>query len=177
MKILIVQTSSRQIQYTTNLLKKKLEKDHQNSFQDISLNRSPNIAVEIWDSTKPQITCADIKRSKADLFINFNLNGFEQSTLTDGIAYNLLDCKQLHILLKSRLPEERYLAKQLSISMFFYCVDPEYCEYLQDKYPDIPYLKTIEGWKKEGEENSASKNADILFSIVREIAKFCRMVP
>ena len=121
MKILIVQPDRGQMQKIISLLKEKIEKCSQEFIDNDPQSKSQGITVEIWDNTKLSVTCADIKKSEADLFINFNLAGFEQSTLTDGIAYNLLNCKQIHILLKDHLPHEKYLAKQLSISMFFYC--------------------------------------------------------
>ena len=158
-------------------MKKKLEKSSQNTLQNIFSNMSQAITVEIWDSAKSLVTCADVKKSEADLFINFNLSGFGQSTLTDGIAYNLLNCKQIHILLKDKLPEEKYLAKQLSISMFLYCVDREYCRYLQKKYPDIPYLKAVEGWKSDEEENSTANHVEALERVIREVIQLCGMFP
>lgn len=176
MKIFITQPASRQIQKVIKLMKEKLEGSSQNTLQNIPHNAFPNITVEIWDSASPQITCADIKKSEADLFINFNLSGFGQSTLTDGIAYNLLDCKQIHILLKDNLAEEKYLAKQLSISMFFYCADVEYCRRLQKKYPDIPYLKAIESWKKGEEENNTANHAEALEHVVWEVIQLCRIL-
>lgn len=177
MKILIGRIASRQLQDTVYLMKKKLEEYHQDTSLGVSPGGNTGIAVEIWDGTGTQLTCADIKKSGADLFVNFDLDGFGQSTLTDGIAYNLLDCKQIHILLKNSSPEERYLAKQLSISMFFYCADSGYCRYLQDKYPDIPYLKAIGEWKREGEENCLSDNADTLCAIMHEVSKICHILP
>jgi len=177
MKILIAQTSSQEMKKTIKRMKEKLEGNYQDSFQGVSPNTAPMIIVEIWEGTNLPITCADIKKSEADLFINFNLAGFGQSTLTDGVAYNLLDCKQIHILLKDKLPEERYLAKQLSISMFFYCTDFKYYKYLKDKYSDIPYLKAIDGWKEEWEENSSEENAETLCGIVREVLQICRILP
>lgn len=177
MKILIIQPDSKQIQKAISLMKEKIEERDQELSQDISHSRSQGIMVEIWDSAKLPITCVDIKKSEADLFINFNLAGFEQSTLTDGLAYNLLDCKQIHILLEDHLINERYLMKQLSISMFFYCEGAEYYHYLKGKYCNIPYLKMIEGCKKNGKENSDENYAEVLYYIVREVMRCCRMIP
>lgn len=175
MKILIGPTSSRQMQKAIKLMKKMLEEKQQNYLQDVSQIEEQQIVVEVWDDIKSPITCADIRKSGADLFIDFDLAGFVQSTLTDGIAYNLLDCKQIHILFGDRIPEERYLVKQLSISMFFYTTDAEYCRYLRDRYPDMPYLKVIEGWKKDEEENSAGDYAEKLCSIILEVMQLCGM--
>lgn len=173
MKILVGQTSSEQMQKAIKLMKERLEQKRQDCLRDASQSAAQQIAVEVWGDTKPPITCADIRKSGAGLFINFDLAGFGQSTLTDGIAYNLLDCKQIHILLRDRIPEEKYLAKQLSISMFFYTADAGYGQYLRERYPDIPYLKTIEGWKKDEEESSAGDHAEKLCSIVREVMQLC----
>ena len=177
MKILIIQPDSKQIQKAISLMKEKIEGRDQELSQDIYHSRSQGIIVEIWDSAKLPITCVDIKKSEADLFINFNLAGFEQSTLTDGLAYNLLDCKQIHILLEDHLINEKYLMKQLSISMFLYCVDREYCRYLQKKYPDIPYLKAVEGWKSDEEENSTANHVEALERVIREVIQLCGMFP
>lgn len=138
----------------------------------------PDTVVEVWDNTESKLTYADLKKAEADLFVNFNLTGFEQSTLTDGIAYNLLNCKQIHILLDKNLPNEKYLAKQLSISMFFYCIGAEYCRYLWKKYPDLPYLKEIGGLQVQAGEmqDSILENADALCGVVREVLEICHMM-
>lgn len=114
-----------------------------------------------------------VKELSPDMLITVNLEGFEQSTLTDNISYNLLDCKQIHFIFDKNLPNERYLIKPLSISMFFYCTDDEYCKYLLEKYPDIPYLKTmnIEGI----EQDSVTANVDALWKSVCEVMKICKL--
>ena len=61
---------------------------------------------------------------------------------------------------------EKYLEKQLSISMFFYCADHDYYEYLLKTYPDIPYLKEIS-------QNAGM--ADVMCRIVMEIAQMCNI--
>ena len=91
MKILIVQTASAKIQKIARRLKEKLQ------------DCDKNITVELWEESRRQIACADIRQAQADLFITFNLAGFEQCTLTGGVAFNLLDCKQIHFLLDAKL--------------------------------------------------------------------------
>lgn len=164
MKILIVQPSSGNLARTITLAREKLQ------------TLSENISVELWDNTKREITYADVVKAEADLFVTFNLQGFEQSTLTDGIAYNLLNCRQIHILLDTQVSNEQFLSKQLSIAMFFYCVDTAYCEYLGKQYPDIPYLKEIHGWRcVEAEVRDTEENAGILCNIIREVAEICHI--
>lgn len=152
MKILIVQTVKEQEEVLAEL-REKLQL------------RYPDAAVELWDSIKAPVTYAQLREAEPDLFINFDLTGFEQSTLTGGIAYNLLNCKQIHILLQDRLTNEKYLKKQLSISMFFYCVSHTCFEYLSRTYPDIPYLKEMTG---DGGINS-------LYVAVMEVMEICHI--
>lgn len=164
MKILIVKTLSGKPGKMLELLQDKL----QLLYGDMS--------VEVWDNGKKEITLADVKQSEADLFVNFNLSGFEQDTLTGGIAYNLLNCKQIQILFDAKLPNEKYLSKQLSIAMFFYCVGSDYRRYLLNRYPDIPYLKEIEGWNHGNTDTDIAENADILCGIIQEIVRICHII-
>lgn len=116
-----------------------------------------------------------IRKEEADLLLTFELVGFERTTLTNNVSYNLLPCKQIHIITKDNLPNEKYLEKQLSISMFFYCTDSKYYQYLLKKYPDIPYLKETKGWKNSGDEESVETNAKILSDIITEVMQICHM--
>jgi len=116
-----------------------------------------------------------VRNKNTNFFVAFNLTGFDQTTLTDNISYNLLPCKQIHIITKDNLPNEKYLEKQLSISMFFYCTDAKYCQYLLEKYPDIPYLELVEEWKEQDNEESVESNAKILSNIVEEVIQMCHM--
>ena len=163
MKILIVQTASAKIQKIARRLKEKLQ------------DCDKNITVELWEESRRQIACADIRQAQADLFITFNLAGFEPCTLTGGVAFNLLDCKQIHFLLDAKLENEKYLARLLSISMFFYCADEAFYHLLMEKYPDLPYLKEMDGWEREGGEEGLEKNAETLCRAVREVAALCHL--
>lgn len=116
-----------------------------------------------------------LRKETVDLLLTFEMLGFEKSTLAGGISYNLLPCKQIHIITKDNLPNEKYLEKQLSISMFFYCTDSKYYHYLLEKYPDIPYLKEVKGWKSSDDEKSAETNANILSEIIEEVMQICHM--
>ena len=61
-----------------------------------------------------------VKDENPDLLISYNLAGFELSTLTDSVLYNLLDCRQFHFITKDNLPNEKYLEKLLSINLFVF---------------------------------------------------------
>ena len=86
-----------------------------------------------------------LSKESFDLIITFELVGFEQTTLMGGISYNLVNSKFVNFLLHENLKNEKYLSKQLSLSMFFYCAGEEYAAYLREHYPDIPYLKILQG--------------------------------
>jgi len=110
-----------------------------------------------------------LKTLQPDLLITTDLQGFEQRTLTDNIAFNLADCKQLHLLLHKNLPNESYLGKQLSIAMFFYCAGNAYYDELSSRYPDLPYLKQLEGWQDAAGKQAMEQNAAILCSVIKEV--------
>ena len=60
-----------------------------------------------------------IKKMNPELLLTVDLAGFDRVTLTDNIAYNLLDCKQVHVICGKTLQNEKALEKALSIAMFF----------------------------------------------------------
>lgn len=117
----------------------------------------------------------EVATSSDDLLLTFDLYGFEWCTIMDKLSFNLLPCKQIHIITQANLPNEKYLEKQLSISMFFYCTDSQYYQYLLEKYPDIPYLKEVKGWKNSNDEESAESNAHILSDIIEEVMQICHI--
>lgn len=143
-------------------------------FQKV-LNReqSHKLMFIFYDSITEKNICAKIKETAPDLIITTNLLGFEQKTLTDNLAFNLLDCKQIHLLLHENLINEVYLSKQLSISMFFYCLGEDYFRNIAKKYPNLPYLKKIDGWQIGESPNAVKTNAKILFGIVQEVLEQC----
>ncbi|MCM1126803.1 MAG: hypothetical protein NC429_10050 [Lachnospiraceae bacterium] len=114
-----------------------------------------------------------IQSSGADLVITINLSGFELTTLTGGISYNLWNAKFVHFLLKRNLKNEIILQKPLSISMFFYCVGKEYKEYLLKKYPEIPYLEELSEWEDNSDEEAVLRNAGRMAYAVYKTAGKC----
>lgn len=134
--------------------------------------KQENISVVIWQE-KRGITNKEVNEMGIDLVITFDLCGFNHSTLTDGIAYNLLDCKQIHFLKNRNLSNEMYLSKPLSISMFFFCFDFEYYNYLIKKCPDIPFLEVINMVAEEDELESYAKS---LYAVIEKVADACGMI-
>lgn len=111
----------------------------------------------------------DPKKISADILITMDLCGFDQVTLTNNVSYNLLNCKQLHLLLHRNLSNETCLAKQLSISMFFYCLGDGYYDYLRENYPNLPYLHKISHWDLDNTVTAIEKNAVVLYAMLKEI--------
>ena len=131
--------------------------------------------VEIYTcKNTSELAGLDLKQPPTDLIVTFNLAGFDISTLTDGLSYNLVDSKFIHFLLHENLPNEKYLSKQLSISMFFYCVGNEYCDYLWKTYPEIPWLKELTGWNAEETQNT-EPNVACIVSAIEEVMRECRL--
>ncbi len=122
-----------------------------------------------YDAKEQTDILRNIRTMHPDLLITTDLQGFEQCTLTDNIAFNLADCKQLHLLLHEDLPNESYLGKQLSIAMFFYCVGNAYYDELNSRYPELPYLKKLEGWQDATGKQAMEQNAAILCSVIKEV--------
>ncbi len=116
-----------------------------------------------------------LREVPADIIITFDLEGFEQSTLTDGISYNLLNSKFVNLLLHENLPNEKYLKKQLSISMFFYCVGDGYYQHLLNSYPELPYLKPLEGWQVAEGEESMTRNLECIMAAIEEVLRECHL--
>ena len=123
--------------------------------------------------TLEQFNLTRIQFSGADLVVTVNLYGFEFTTLTGGISYNLWNTKFVHFLLDENLPDEKYLAHPLSISMFFFCKGTGYQKYLQKRYPLSPYLEAITGWREDAGEKAVKENAACLAALVWKAAEKC----
>lgn len=116
---------------------------------------------------------SELQTLAPDILVTTDLLGFEQCTLTESISYNLLNCKQIHLLLREKLANEKYLEKQLSMAMFFYCAGDSYYKLLRIKYPDMPWLKSIPGWQIGEDACAAERNAEILCEILEEVSAEC----
>ena len=143
-------------------------------FQE-KLSRAGNAEVTCmrYASGERRDIIGEIKSLHPDLLITVDLAGFEQCTLTDNISYNLLDCKQLHLLLHENLPNEPYLAGQLSIAMFFYCAGDAYYDALLRRYPNLPWLKKLPGWQNGADKLTGNHNGEILLTAFQEVLREC----
>lgn len=115
----------------------------------------------------------DIKALRPYLLITVDLPGFEQCTLTSNVSYNLLDCKQLHLLLHENLRNESYLAGQLSIAMFFYCAGDALYNRLAQRYPYLPYLKKIPGEQEKPDDQTEKGNGERYYGALQEMLREC----
>jgi hypothetical protein len=152
-----------------------------------SILKNDTLRRRIEDKTGCETVCLNIdqiglnnlfgklKELSPDLLMTTDLTGFEQSTLTDNISYNLLDCKQIHLLLHDKLPNEHLLEKQLSIAMFFYCTHNEYYEYLVRTYNNLPYIRKITGWNEAKGDADCADNADVISSIINDVRTKCKL--
>lgn len=78
------------------------------------------IFVDTSDFSKRAELTVKLKEISPDLLVTYNLAGFELCTYTDGLSYNLVDCRQFHLKENRCLPNEEYLFKEKSINMFFF---------------------------------------------------------
>ena len=85
-----------------------------------SLKKSGETDMRFIDtrSTVRNTLINQIKTIEPDILVTYNTAGFEFSTLTDGIAYNLIDCRQIHFLVNDSIPNLHMLEKNLSLNMF-----------------------------------------------------------
>lgn len=130
--------------------------------------------VSFVDVTLQGDLIGKIKEINPEILLTINLAGFDRTTLTDNVAYNLLDCKQLHVICDENLRNEKELEKLLSIAMFFACSRREMYEVLKVKYPHIPWLACMEAWS-HSEELSAKKNVAEIASVIESVMKECRL--
>jgi len=113
------------------------------------------------------------KHKECDLLIVLDMAGFEAETLTGGRSYNLLNCKQVHLLLWDWREREHYMTKPLSMAMFFYVAGRENYDRLKSEYEQLPYLKLLEGWKSS--QDTESDNVPAIIAAVEEVCTVCRL--
>ena len=76
--------------------------------------------MDTSDSIHRNLLQEFVQNESPDLLVSYNLAGFELGTLTDSLLYNLIDCRQFHIIKKRSLPNEKYLQKLKSINLFIF---------------------------------------------------------
>jgi len=76
--------------------------------------------IDTSDSIKRSHLEATVSAFAPDLLVSYNLAGFELSTLADSLLYNLINCRQFHIINKKNVPNQRYLNILRSINLFIF---------------------------------------------------------
>ncbi len=120
-----------------------LHKNHNRITEELSASGHSTKCIFRAPSDQRNIM-KDIRDFEPEMLITEDLEGFEMCTLTDAVSYNLIHCRQLHILFSEELNNERYLAKQLSLLMTFVCTDPARVDTLAAKYPDLPEITSVD---------------------------------
>ena len=117
--------------------------------------------VSLWKPTELSFFCGDtneqaiFKTEEYALLVSFDLAGFQLKTLTSNVWYNLLPCKQIHIITKINSCLETYLDNPLSISMFFFCISDQQKNSLITKYENIPWIRVLPFWQESPEKSLA----------------------
>lgn len=84
-----------------------------------------------------------LKDISPDLLITEDLIRFDEATLTDGIAYNLIDCRQIHLIMNENISNISFMLKQLSLNMHFFCKNKMLCDRMFKMNQDIPFIEEI----------------------------------
>lgn len=95
------------------------------------------------------------------LLITFNLAGFQLKTLANNIWYNLLPCRQMHIITSCDNELLSYLDMPLSISMFFFCTSEEQKRTLSTHFNNIPWLKVLDFWTQNPVQSLSNAFQDV----------------
>ena len=126
MNIVIVSSTTGQFYKDRPLIEEELRRDGHMIF---FIFRKPGDEHNIMN---------EIRSHKPDVLVTEELEGFEMCTLTDAVSYNLIHCRQFHVIRSGGLRNERYLGKQLSLVMTFVCTDEDMAQRLAETYPDLP---------------------------------------
>lgn len=99
----------------------KVGRHVRNLLEGLEINSDVDISYTDTSSVKTRQTLVEqCRNNEPDIVVTYNLAGFEQETLTDGIAYNLVDCRQFHIINAGNPEIEKKIENKVkSINMFF----------------------------------------------------------
>ena len=128
-----------------------------------SIHSLPN-EIELSFYNADTTTQAQLNADEYQVLITFDLAGFQLKTLTNNIWYNLLPCRQIHIITTCKNELMTYLNNPLSISMFFFCVTEGQKNTLSTGYENIPWLRVLNSWQ----ENPAKALSDVLTTVISE---------
>ena len=128
-----------------------------------SIHSLPN-EIELSFYNADTTTQVQLNTDEFQVLITFDLAGFQLKTLTNNIWFNLLPCRQIHIITTYKNELMTYLSNPLSISMFFFCITEEQKNTLSAGYENIPWLRVLNSWQ----ENPAKALSDALTTVISE---------
>lgn len=99
----------------------KLGSEFMKNLEQIALCGAEIEWADTFEKTKRQLLLGLIKKRPPDILVSYNYAGFEWATLTDGLGYNLIPCKQIHVVDKGYTNENVARNKIRGINLFIYC--------------------------------------------------------
>jgi hypothetical protein len=91
----------------------------------------------------------EIRAEAPNLIVTEDLEGFEMTTLAEGVFYNLLRCRQLHLLWNLKEGFEEILRSHMSLNMYFSCQNEALEESLCRLNSDLTIAKELRGLKED----------------------------
>lgn len=98
---------------------KKLGNKLAGQLAELSDGHSAEVIYIQSELDKTKLLTDRIKAENANLVVTYDLAGFEETTLTDGIAYNLLNVRQINFVHEGYEKSPVLIGKNISINMFW----------------------------------------------------------
>lgn len=124
--------------------------ENYNKLVQLTNNSHPDWKLKLLTDSENSHVIKGLQSFAPNMLVSENMAGFDNSTLLDGIAYNLQHCLQIHILYEKCWESPQllsYIEKPLSLSMHFYCTSEYRRKQLLSANPDIPFLEILP-WAK-----------------------------
>lgn len=119
---------------------------------------------------------AEVEQMNADILMTIAMAGFEHKNMTEGVCYNTLRAKQIHILIGNIPKYDVYLRKELGIHLFLFTDNDQVYAGWREKYPALPFLEKIPtlyiGKKLNGTEKS--RNEKNLENVIGRVFSFIK---
>lgn len=109
-----------------------------------------------------------LTESMADYICTLDMAGFQLDTLLNMPVYNIIEAKQLHIVINEEvLPV--YANNQFALNLFLFV--PDDAEKWRKKYQHIPYIESYERLETDerGRISKSPKNGEILETLIKRL--------
>ena len=119
----------------------------------------------------------EVDRLNADILMTIAMAGFEHRNMGEGVCYNNLRAKQIHILIGNIPKYDVYLRKELGIHLFLFTDNEQIYTGWKQKYPLISFLEKIPmlyigehltSVEKDRNEKNLEKMICRVFSFIKE---------